>query len=61
MTTPSQPLAYLNHKFLDSEDARPLRILAEYLERPHILDAGKARGWDVLGFEPSPMAMTICL
>ena len=32
MTTPSQPLAYLNHKFLDSEDARPLRILAEYLE-----------------------------
>jgi len=27
-----QPLAYLDRKFLDSEEARPLRILAEYLE-----------------------------
>lgn len=27
-----QPLAYRDHEFLDSEDARPLRILAEYLE-----------------------------
>ena len=27
-----QPLAYRDHKFLDSEEARPLRILAEYLE-----------------------------
>jgi uncharacterized protein (TIGR00730 family) len=27
-----QPLAYLDHEFLDSEEARPLRILAEYLE-----------------------------
>jgi uncharacterized protein (TIGR00730 family) len=27
-----QPLAYLNQGFLDSEDGRPLRILAEYLE-----------------------------
>ena len=27
-----QPLAYLDHAFLDSEDGRPLRILAEYLE-----------------------------
>ena len=27
-----QPLAYRDHQFLDSEDARPLRILAEYLE-----------------------------
>jgi uncharacterized protein (TIGR00730 family) len=27
-----QPLAYLNKEFLDSEEARPLRILAEYLE-----------------------------
>jgi uncharacterized protein (TIGR00730 family) len=27
-----QPLAYLNPEFLDSEEARPLRILAEYLE-----------------------------
>ncbi len=28
----SQPLAYLNPDFLVSDDARPLRILAEYLE-----------------------------
>jgi uncharacterized protein (TIGR00730 family) len=28
----SQPLAYLDTAFLDSEEARPLRILAEYLE-----------------------------
>jgi uncharacterized protein (TIGR00730 family) len=27
-----QPLAYLDQAFLDSEEARPLRILAEYLE-----------------------------
>jgi uncharacterized protein (TIGR00730 family) len=27
-----QPLAYLDHDFLDSDEARPLRILAEYLE-----------------------------
>jgi uncharacterized protein (TIGR00730 family) len=27
-----QPLAYLNPDFLESEEARPLRILAEYLE-----------------------------
>jgi uncharacterized protein (TIGR00730 family) len=28
----SQPLAYLDPNFLDSEEARPIRILAEYLE-----------------------------
>ena len=28
----SKPVAYKNEGFLDSEDARPLRILAEYLE-----------------------------
>jgi uncharacterized protein (TIGR00730 family) len=28
----SQPLAYLDPSFLDSEEARPIRILAEYLE-----------------------------
>jgi uncharacterized protein (TIGR00730 family) len=28
----TQPKAYLDHNFLKSEDARPLRILAEYLE-----------------------------
>ena len=27
-----QPLAYLDRVFLESEEARPLRILAEYLE-----------------------------
>jgi uncharacterized protein (TIGR00730 family) len=35
MTTndrPPKPLAYRNQAFLDSEDGRPLRILAEYLE-----------------------------
>ena len=26
------PLAYKNESFLDSDDARPLRILAEYLQ-----------------------------
>jgi uncharacterized protein (TIGR00730 family) len=31
---PAQPLAYLNQEFLESDEARPLRILAEYLE-PH--------------------------
>jgi len=39
-----KPLAYRNEKFLDSDDARPLRILAEYLEpmrtfhREHVCD-----------------------
>jgi uncharacterized protein (TIGR00730 family) len=28
----NSPLAYKNEEFLDSDDARPLRILAEYLE-----------------------------
>src|SRR5512145_884810 len=28
----SQPLAYRNPEFLESEEARPLRILAEYFE-----------------------------
>src|SRR5580765_2781498 len=35
MTTPSRPdppLAYRDSKFLDSDEARPLRILAEYLQ-----------------------------
>src|SRR4029079_10463134 len=27
-----QPLAYRDYQFLESEEARPLRILAEYLE-----------------------------
>src|SRR2546423_2685192 len=28
----SQPKAYLDHSFLKSEEARPIRILAEYFE-----------------------------
>jgi uncharacterized protein (TIGR00730 family) len=32
MSRPPQQLAYLDPEFLDSEEARPLRILAEYLE-----------------------------
>jgi uncharacterized protein (TIGR00730 family) len=32
---PRRPLAYKNEEFLDSDDARPLRILAEYLEPMH--------------------------
>jgi uncharacterized protein (TIGR00730 family) len=30
--TPDQPLAYVDPEFLDSDDGRPIRILAEYLE-----------------------------
>src|SRR5262245_52907495 len=29
---PQQPMAYLNPEFLESEEARPIRILSEYLE-----------------------------
>src|SRR5262249_50904600 len=32
---PEVPLAYKNERFLESEDARPIRILAEYLEPLH--------------------------
>jgi uncharacterized protein (TIGR00730 family) len=32
---PRNPVAYKNARFLDSDDARPLRILAEYLEPMH--------------------------
>lgn len=32
---PHKPVAYKNEGFLDSDDARPLRILAEYLEPMH--------------------------
>jgi hypothetical protein len=31
-TTPHHPLAYEDQRFLDSDDARPLRIIAEYLQ-----------------------------
>ena len=29
---PVQPLAYMSPEFLESDEARPIRILAEYLE-----------------------------
>src|ERR1700681_442504 len=32
---PHNPVAYKDEQFLDSDDARPLRILAEYLEPMH--------------------------
>ena len=32
MTTPPTHLAYRNEAFLDSDAARPIRILAEYLQ-----------------------------
>jgi len=32
---PRNPLAYKNEDFLDSDDARPLRLLAEYLQPMH--------------------------
>jgi uncharacterized protein (TIGR00730 family) len=32
MSAHQQPLAYHDHEFLESTDARPIRILAEYLE-----------------------------
>jgi hypothetical protein len=37
--TPTDPLlAYRDHAFLDSDAARPLRILAEYLQPLHALE-----------------------
>jgi uncharacterized protein (TIGR00730 family) len=46
MTTGDRPrplLAYKNEAFLDSDDGRPLRILAEYLEPLHALQAERIR------------------
>ena len=42
-----QPLAYLDPVFLESEEARPLRILAEYLEPLRRFEAEKIQ--DQLG------------
>jgi len=39
----SSPLAYRNEEFLDSDDARPLRILAEYLEPMHVFQRERIR------------------
>ncbi len=54
---PGKPLAYKNERFLDSDDARPLRILAEYLEplhafhREHVRDTIVFFGSARLAFE----------
>ncbi len=38
MTNAKLPLAYRDEEFLDSDDARPLRILAEYLQPLHAFE-----------------------
>src|SRR5436190_15772209 len=35
------PLAYRNHEFLDSDPARPIRILAEYLQPMEVFEQEK--------------------
>jgi len=40
---PRKPVAYKNERFLDSDDARPLRILAEYLEPMHVFHRERIR------------------
>ena len=40
---PRKPVAYKNERFLDSDDARPLRILAEYLEPMHAFHRERVR------------------
>jgi uncharacterized protein (TIGR00730 family) len=40
---PHKPVAYKNERFLDSDDARPLRILAEYLEPMHAFHRERIR------------------
>jgi uncharacterized protein (TIGR00730 family) len=41
MSAPRPVLAYRNDDFLDSDDARPLRILAEYLHPLHVFEREK--------------------
>ena len=45
---PRNPVAYKNERFLYSDDARPLRILAEYLEPMHAFQ--RARICDTIVF-----------
>ena len=45
---PRKPVAYKNEGFLDSDDARPVRILAEYLEPMHAFH--RARICDTIVF-----------
>ena len=42
--TPHAPLAYKDESFIDSDDARPLRILAEYLQPLHAFQREKIFG-----------------
>ncbi|HXJ37316.1 MAG TPA: TIGR00730 family Rossman fold protein [Candidatus Eisenbacteria bacterium] len=48
MSNTDLPLAYRNEEFLDSADARPLRILAEYLQPLHAFE--HARVHDTIAF-----------
>ncbi len=41
--SPPSRLAYKNEQFLDSDEARPLRILAEYLEPMHAFQQARIR------------------
>ena len=41
---PGLPLAYKNESFLDSDDARPLRILSEYLQPLHAFERARICG-----------------
>jgi len=43
MDPPRKPVAYKNERFLDSDAARPLRILAEYLEPMHAFHRERIR------------------
>ena len=52
---PRNPVAYKNEQFLDSDDARPLRILAEYLEPMQAFHRERVRDTIVFfGAEPEP-------
>src|SRR4029079_18526392 len=48
MTSPDPLLAYRDQTFLDSADARPIRILAEYLQPLHAFE--RARVHDTIVF-----------
>src|SRR5213593_905476 len=42
------PLAYRNTRFLESHDARPIRILSEYLQPMHAFRKKRVRGTVVI-------------
>jgi hypothetical protein len=47
---PRNPPAYKNEQFLDSDDARRLRILPEYLEPKHAFHRERVRDTIVFPF-----------